>query len=425
MHDFRYRRGELYCEGVRAVEIAERVGTPCYVYSTRTILDHYRKLADAFPGALICYSVKANGSLSILRLMARAGSGFDVVSGGEIFRVLKAGGDPGKTVFAGVGKTDEEIAYALRHRILMINLESEEELWVAEELARREGARVDAALRVNPDVDPETHRHITTGKQENKFGVDLKVAVELLRRARELRHVRIRGLHVHIGSQITSTGPYVETLARLVEFLPKARATGHEIDTLDIGGGFGIWYRDRKAVSAEEMAAAILPFVDRMGCRLVLEPGRFIVGNAGILLTRVLFTKDSGEKRFAICDAGMNDLIRPVLYEAYHRIWPASTEATVEGEPPDEETWGGARRKTDLVGPICETGDFFARERPLPPLMRGDLVAIFSAGAYGYAMASNYNSHPRPAEALADGENFEVITERESYEDLVRKERIP
>lgn len=424
MHEFRYRRGELHCEGVRAVEIAERLGTPCYVYSRRTILDHYRKLADAFPGALICYSVKANSSLSILRLMAEAGSGFDVVSGGEIFRVLKAGGDPAKTVYAGVGKTDEEIAYALRHRILMINVESAEELWVLEELARREGARVDAALRINPDVDPETHRHITTGKQENKFGVDLKVALDLLQHARELRHVRIRGMHVHIGSQITSTAPYVETLTRVIEFLPRARATGHEIDTLDIGGGFGIWYRDRKALPAEEMAAAILPIMDRTGCRLVLEPGRFIVGNAGILLTRVLFVKESGEKRFAICDAGMNALIRPVLYEAYHRVWPAETDPGVEGEPPDEEAWQGQSVKTDLVGPICETGDYFARERPLPPLLRGDLVAIFSAGAYGYAMASNYNSHPRPAEALVDGDGFEVITERESYEDLVRKERI-
>ncbi|HLG42602.1 MAG TPA: diaminopimelate decarboxylase [Planctomycetota bacterium] len=424
MHDFRYRRGELYCEDVRAAELADRIGTPCYVYSKRTILDHFRKLREAFPGALICYSVKANATLSLLRLMGGAGAGFDVVSGGEIFRVLRAGGDPAKIVFAGVGKRDEEIVYALRHGVFMINVESAEELWVVDEIARREGRRADVALRINPDVDPATHRHITTGKQENKFGVDLRVAIDLLQRARGLANVKIRGLHVHIGSQITSTAPYVETLTRVVEFLPNARAAGHPIDTLDIGGGFGIWYKDRKALPADEMAAAILPLVDRTGCRLVLEPGRFIVGNAGILLSRVLFTKVSGDKRFVICDAGMNDLIRPVLYEAYHRIWPTRTEAGVEGEPPDENGSGGERFKTDLVGPICETGDFFARERPLPALQRGDLVAVFSAGAYGYSMASNYNSHPRPAEALVDGGRFETITERETYEDLIRKERV-
>jgi diaminopimelate decarboxylase len=424
MHEFQYRSGRLFCEGVRASRIAELVGTPCYIYSRRTILDHYSKLAAAFPDALICYSVKANSSLSILRTMSGVGSGFDVVSGGEIYRVLKIGGDPSKVVFAGVGKTDNELRYALRHRVKMINVESAEELWVLNALAAQEGITADVALRINPDVDPKTHRHITTGKQENKFGVDLEVATDILGKGRGLKNVRIRGLHVHIGSQITTPDPYVQTLERVVDFLPRAREAGQEIDTLDLGGGFGIWYGDQKALSARELAAAILPLVERTGCRLVLEPGRFIVGNAGVMLSRVLFNKPSGDRRFVICDAGMNHLMRPVLYEAYHRIWPCLTDPSIEGEPPDEKTWTGESFKTDLVGPICESGDYFARERALPALRRGDLVTVFSAGAYGYTMASNYNSHPRPAEVLVDGDRFEVVTERERYEDLVRKERI-
>lgn len=422
MHDFQYRRGELFCEEVPVWEIAARVGTPCYVYSRRTILEHVRKLREAFPGALLCYSVKANSNLSILALMRAAGTGFDIVSGGELYRVLRVGAAPERVVFAGVGKRDEEIRLALRHRIGLFNVESEQEAEVLRDLARREGVRADAALRINPDVDAVTHRHITTGKLENKFGVDLRTAREVLRRAKGWSELRIRGVHVHIGSQITSVDPFVETVRRVGEFLREARGLGHPMDTLDLGGGFGIWYEDRRAPTADRLGAAIRPWVEKTGCRLLLEPGRFIVGNAGILLTRVLFTKSLGGRRIAICDAGMNDLIRPALYGAYHRIRPVLVEGQVSGEVPE----GGVEGiPTDVVGPICETGDTFARERRLPRVGRGDVLAVFSAGAYGYVMASNYNSHPRPAEVLVGGERFEVVTERESYGDLVRRERIP
>lgn len=431
MDYFRYVRGELMAEEVPVRELADRHGTPLYVYSARTILEHYRKLRDAFvevPGLarppLICYSVKANSNLSILNLMKDEGAGFDVVSGGELFRTLKVGADPSKIVFAGVGKTDEEITQALEKGILLFNVESEEELANLDRLAGALGRTAPAALRVNPDVDPQTHTYISTGKKETKFGVDLERAKKILEGARKLRHVRLAGLHVHIGSQITKVDPYVETLQRILGFLPECRARGAAIEWLDIGGGFGIWYKDKTARPAREIAQAVVPILARTGCSVILEPGRFIVGNAGILLTRVVYVKESGEKKFVICDAGMNDLVRPTLYGAYHRIWPARTEASVSGEPPDEEAWTGPAVVTDVVGPICESGDFFAKERRLPPLRRGDLVAVFSAGAYGFAMASNYNSHPRPCEVLVSGSNERVVTARETYEDLVRHERI-
>ncbi|HXG62265.1 MAG TPA: diaminopimelate decarboxylase [Planctomycetota bacterium] len=431
MDYFRYVRGELMAEEVPVRELAERHGTPLYVYSARTILEHYRKLRDAFaeaPGLprppLICYSVKANSNLSILKLMKDEGAGFDVVSGGELFRALKVGADPAKIVFAGVGKTDEEIALALEKGILLFNVESEEELANLEHLAGAAGRTAQAALRVNPDVDPQTHTYISTGKKETKFGVDLERAKKILEGARSLRHVRLSGLHVHIGSQITKVDPYVETLQRILAFLPECRARGAAVEWLDIGGGFGIWYKDKTARPAREIAQAVVPILARTGCSIILEPGRFIVGNAGILLTRVVYVKESGDKKFVICDAGMNDLVRPTLYGAYHRIWPARTEPSVSGEPPDEEQWPGPAAVTDVVGPICESGDFFAKERRLPPLRRGDLVAVFSAGAYGFAMASNYNSHPRPCEVLVSGRQDRVVTARETYEDLVRNERI-
>lgn len=431
MDYFRYVRGELMAEEVPVRDLAERHGTPLYVYSARTILEHYRKLRDAFvevPGLprppLLCYSVKANSNLSILKLMKDEGAGFDVVSGGELYRALKVGADPSTIVFAGVGKTDEEIALGLDRGILLFNVESEEELANLERLAGARGRTARAALRVNPDVDPQTHTYISTGKKETKFGVDLERAKRILEGARGLKHVRLSGLHVHIGSQITKVDPYVETLQRILAFLPECRARGAAIEWLDIGGGFGIWYKDKTARPAAEIARAVVPILARANCSVILEPGRFIVGNAGILLTRVVYVKESGDKKFVICDAGMNDLVRPTLYGAYHRIWPALADPSVSGEPPDEEQWPGPAAITDVVGPICESGDFFAKERRLPPLRRGDLVAIFSAGAYGFAMASNYNSHPRPCEVLVSGRQERVVTARETYEDLVRNERI-
>ena len=430
MDFFNYIKGELHCEEVPVARIAEAVDTPCYIYSTRTVVDHTHKLQRAFDGAdqgvppLICYSVKANSNLSIMKLMLREGAGFDVVSGGELFRALKVGAPADKIVFAGVGKSEAEIRSAVEAGILLINAESEAEVEQINRIAGEMKRTPRVALRVNPDVDPKTHRYTTTGKRENKFGIDMERAEEIFRRHAEFPNLRLCGLHVHIGSQITTPDPYVQTLKKLKEFLKVCRRHGCSIEILDIGGGFGIWYKDRHARPAAEMAAALMPLLSTMGCRVLLEPGRFIVGNAGILLTRVRHIKQAGERRIVICDAGMNDLIRPALYEAYHRIWPARTDAGHSGDVPDEEAWEGPSCPTDVVGPICETGDFLALDRPMPEVRPGDLMAVFSAGAYGYTMASNYNSHPRPPEVLVSGDTFRVATRRETYEDLVRNEEI-
>ncbi len=431
MDYFHYLQGRLRCEEIPVEELAARHGTPMYLYSARTLLEHYRKLSEAFrpaaaPGdePVIAYSVKANSNLSILRLMRDEGAGFDVVSGGELYRVLKIGADPKKIVFAGVGKTDEEIAAALDAGILLFNVESEEELENLNRIATSKRTEAHCALRVNPDVDPHTHTYIATGKKETKFGVDLERARRVVARHREFPRAKLVGLHCHIGSQITRLEPFVETAQRIAEFLPECRSLGCEIRWLDFGGGFGIWYKEKLARPAHEIAEALVPLLRTMNVRLVLEPGRFIVGNAGILVTRVLYVKQSGEKNFVICDAGMTDLIRPTLYGAYHRIWPVRTDSGTTGEVPDEERWEGPLVLSDVVGPICESGDFFAKERRLPAAKRGDLLAVFSAGAYGFTMSSNYNSHPRACEVLVAGTTSKIVTERETYEDLVRKERI-
>ena len=431
MDYFNYLRGELMVEDLRAQDLAEKHGTPLYVYSAKTILEHYRKLRDAFAGAadlthapLVCYSVKANSNLSILKLMRDEGSGFDVVSGGELYRALKVGADPKKIVFAGVGKTDAEVNFALDKGILLFNVESEEELANVDRLAGLAKKKAPVALRVNPDVDPQTHTYIATGKKETKFGVDLERAKKILASAGQFKNVSLTGLHVHIGSQITKVEPYVETMNRISAFLPECAKLGVKIEWLDIGGGFGIWYKDKTAKPATEIARAIVPALRQTGCKILLEPGRFIVGNSGVLLTRVIYLKESGDKKFVICDAGMNDLLRPTLYGAYHRIWPVRTDPSHSGEVPDEDQWTGPAGATDVVGPICESGDFFAKDRKLPPMKRGDLVCVFSAGAYGYAMASTYNSHPRPCEVMVAGREAKVVTERETVEDLVRNERI-
>ncbi len=424
MDQFRYRHGELYCEEVPVERIVREVGTPVYVYSLQTVVDHYRKIVTAFEPAapLVCYSIKANSCLALLKILHERGCGFDVVSGGELYRALRVGADPKRIVFAGVGKSDAEIREGLAAGILMFNAESWEEIANIDRIAGSEGRRADVAVRINPDVDPETHTYIATGKKESKFGVDLVYARRILSELRALKNVRLIGIHVHIGSQITKVEPYVEALGKVADFIEEVRAGGHTVEWLDMGGGFGIYYKDKTARPAAEIAQALLPVIQRTRCKLALEPGRFIVGNAGILVTRVVYRKPSGERMFAICDAGMNALIRPTLYGAYHGIWPVRTDPTVEGERPDEETWKGPAQPTDVVGPICESGDFLAKERRLPPLSPGDHLAVFSAGAYGYVMASVYNSHPRPAEVLVDGDRYRVVTRRESYDELIRLE---
>jgi diaminopimelate decarboxylase len=424
MEPFHYRDGQLYCEDIPAAKLAEKFGTPLYVYSHATILGTLKSLQSAFAelGPLVCYAVKANSNLGILKVMAEHGSGFDVVSAGELYRVGLAGGDPGKTVFAGVGKTDEEIKAGLEAGVLMFNVESEAELDAVARVAASIGKVAPIALRVNPDVDPKTHRYISTGKKESKFGMDIARAERVAQSATAINSVRMIGMHMHIGSQITSTEPYAGAVAKGVELIGRLRAMGHPIAWYNMGGGYGINYKGREAPPVEEFARVIVPGVKAAGCRLAIEPGRVIAGNAGILLSRVLYTKQSGEKRFLIQDAAMNDLIRPVLYESYHRIWPAVLPAGASPPPEDAETPVPGTELWDVVGPVCESGDFLAKDRPLPRLDRGALIATFSAGAYGMVMASNYNTRPRAAEVLVDGPDARLVRRRETLEDLVRQE---
>ncbi|MEE8143129.1 MAG: diaminopimelate decarboxylase [Planctomycetota bacterium] len=422
MDHFHYTGGQLFCDGVTAEELSKSYGTPLYVYSARTVRHHYGALQEAFSSAeqplLTCYSVKACSNLSILRLLHELGAGFDVVSGGELRRVLEAGGDPAMVVYAGVGKTEEEIAAALEAGILLFNVESESELQRISRCARARSLTASVAVRLNPDVDPKTHRYITTGKRENKFGVDLERASRTLKMAAELEGVECHGLHIHLGSQITDTRPYLQGVRKVLEFLSSSGNLTARVKWLNIGGGFGVHYRPQEALPASAFAEALLPELQGTGLHLILEPGRFIMGNAGVLLTRVVTLKKSGQRRFAICDAGMNDLLRPSLYQAYHRIWPAA------GEPPPE-TLGleDEAGDTDIVGPICESGDFLGLGRELPLVAEGDLLAVFSAGAYGFAMASNYNTRGRPAEVLVDGHEHRLIRRRECYDDIVEPER--
>jgi diaminopimelate decarboxylase len=414
MDYFGFKEGELHCEAVPVRRVVETAGTPVYVYSLRTILEHFEKFKGAFRplDPLICYSVKANSNLSVLRALKQSGSGFDAVSGGEIFRILRAGGEGSDIVFAGVGKTEEEIEMALRAGILLFNVESRGELALIDRVAGDLGLRAQVSFRLNPDVDPHTHRYITTGKRENKFGLDLVTAGELIRDLPNYPRVDLRGLHMHIGSQITRVEPYVRGLERLLAFADEVRASGIELTWMNIGGGYGITYTEKeKPPTVDEYAAAVLPLLRGTPYRLALEPGRFLVGNAGVLLTRVLNVKTSGDKRFVIVDAAMNDLVRPSLYEAFHRIAPV-----VEGDEPDMSI------PADVVGPVCESSDFLARGRYLPPVKEGDLLAVFSAGAYGFTMASNYNSRRRPAEVLVESDSHRVVRARETFEDLVRGE---
>ena len=411
MDDFILKDGRLMAEDVPVAAIAERVGTPVFVYSKATLLGHLRRLKEAFSAVdpQIRYALKANGNLALLSILAQEGAGFDVVSRGEIFRVLEAGGDPKKIDFAGVGKRRDEIEYALEVGIDTFNVESEPELDLIDRVARERGAVARVALRVNPDVDPHTHAYIATGKKETKFGLDVKRARRLAETMSELSGVRLTGLHVHIGSQITEVRPYVETVRRTLALADDIKGFHPGLETINIGGGFGIHYHGDEARELHEFGDALVPLLQASGLKVHMEPGRILMGNAGILVTRVLYEKRSGESRFVICDAAMNDLIRPSLYGAFHRIEPV-------------ERREGAETPADVVGPVCESGDFFAKERPLPPVESGDLLVVRSAGAYGFAMASNYNARPRAAEVLVDGARFGVVRTRETEGDMIRGE---
>jgi diaminopimelate decarboxylase len=407
MNPFPYRRGELHCEGVSLQQLADRFGTPLYVYSRNHIVGQHRALDRAFRGVdhLLCYAVKANSNLAVLRALAAVGSGFDIVSGGELYRVLKAGGDPSRVVFSGVGKTREEMEYALRLGVECFNVESEPELELLDAVGRRQRRRAPIALRVNPGVDPETHHYISTGKHESKVGISIRTAAAIYRQASRLRGVEIRGVQMHIGSQITKTTPFelaVRKMLPLIRQLPT-------LQTFDIGGGLGIRYRHETPPTAAEYAAAVLPHVRNLGLRILTEHGRFVVGNGGVLVTRVLFVKRTPVKNFIITDAAMNDLIRPALYGSHHEIVPVGRR--------------NSRRLTaDVVGPVCESGDFFAQDRRVEVVGQGELLAVMSAGAYGMVMASNYNSRPRAAEVMVDGRRAKLVRRRETLKDLLAAE---
>ena len=438
MHFFEYRDGLLYCEDVDLTRVATEFGTPTYVYSAGTILDHYARLDAALAPLdhLICYAVKANSNRAILNLLVRAGAGFDIVSGGELFRVVAAGGDPTKCTFAGVGKSRDEIEYALEQGVYSFNVESEAELEAIERIARTKKTRAPIALRVNPDVDPHTHQYISTGSQENKFGIALNQVSAVYERAAKMRNIEIVGVQMHLGSQITDAQPFA-TAIRKVGPLVRDLISKYAIKFFSVGGGMGIIYRralesgsgswwhdhggEPSAFSVRDYSNAILPPLRDLGVRVLVEPGRFLIGNAGVLLTRVCYLKQTGSKKFAIVDAGMNDLIRPALYQSYHEIMPCRGSAAADTDP-SKSTRVKEMEKIDVVGPVCESGDFFALGREMHELHEGDLLAIMSAGAYGFVMASNYNSRTLPAEALVRGDKFALIRKRQTLQDLVRGE---
>ncbi|RMF91915.1 MAG: diaminopimelate decarboxylase [Nitrospinota bacterium] len=416
MQPWQYREGMLCCEAVPLATIAQEVGTPCYVYSLTAMRDQYRLLENSLQDVphLICFALKACANLAILKIFIREGSGVDIVSGGELYRALAAGADPQKIVYAGVGKSEEEIAYALKSNILMFNVESPQELSLINRVAATLGVQARVALRINPEVDPKTHPYIATGLKQSKFGISLAEARELVRVGRGLSHIELAGVHCHIGSQITKLAPFVEAADKVAQFVRELQQAGIGIRYVNLGGGVGIAYNEESPPTLSEYAEAIRPIVTPLGCTLIVELGRSLVGNGGALITRVLYTKKTPVKNFLVVDAGMNDLIRPSLYRAYHAILPVD-EAHQKEEPV----------VVDVVGPVCETGDFLAQDRPLPLLEPGELLAVMSAGAYGFCMASNYNARPRPPEVLVQGDRYWVIRERETYADLVRGETIP
>jgi len=441
VHFFRYHDGKLHCEDVDLPRVAQEFGTPLYVYSAGTILDHYRRLDAALVSLdhLVCYAVKANSNRAILKLLSEAGAGFDIVSGGELFRVLKAGGDPGKCTFAGVGKSREEIEYALDQRVYSFNVESEAELDYIDRIANAKNLRAPIALRANPGVDPHTHEYIATGSHENKFGISLGRLATVYERAANMRNIDILGVQMHIGSQITKAEPFADAIKKVAPSVRDLKSK-YGIKFFSIGGGLGIvyessfesgsseWWKENtntstnksRALSIQQYVNTILPTLRELNLRILLEPGRLLVGNAGVLLTRVRYIKQTGQKKFVIVDAGMNDLIRPALYHSYHEIVPVhEPRARTRGEGRSQTA---TTEKIDIVGPVCESGDFFALDREMPEVHEGDLLAIMSAGAYGFVMASNYNSRPLPAEVLVRGDRFAIIRKRQTWKDLVRDE---
>ncbi len=415
MHEFKYKGDELFCEEVGISGIAAAVGTPFYLYSYKTLIDHYRKLREAFAelNPLICFSMKANSNLAVITALVKAGAGLDVVSGGELYKALKVGCESKKIVYASVGKTEREIENAIRSGILFFNVESLPELAQINKTAKRLGRTVDCTLRANPDIDPHTHKFITTGKAENKFGLDFRTVEETFLNTPKYSNVRLRGIHIHIGSQITESEPFRKAINKTGTLIGDIRRKGGRVDWLNIGGGLGIIYNKEKPQTAARFAKAVIPLVRKINVRLILEPGRFIAGNSGILVAKVTYVKKTRLKNFIISDAAMNDLIRPSLYDAYHEIIPVIRRT--------------ARKKilADVVGPICESGDILARDRKLPEFQSGELIAVMGAGAYGFTMSSNYNSRPRVAEVMVIRGRFYVVREREKYEDLVKGETIP
>jgi diaminopimelate decarboxylase len=411
---FSYLDHSLYCESVALADIASRAGTPCYVYSSQAILDNFRAYDQAFGDLAhrVCYAVKANGSLGILSLLAKAGAGFDIVSGGELYRVLKAGGDPSRVVFSGVGKTADEIDYSLDKKIHSFNCESEPELALIDALAARRGVKAAFALRVNPDVDANTHPYISTGLREHKFGIDIHEAEAVYERARSFRNLEARGVSCHIGSQLLDVDPIFEAVGKAVALVGRLRAAGQDITHLDLGGGLGVAYRpEDRAPEIRAFIDCIRKRVEGKGLAVMVEPGRSIVGPAAVLLTRVLYRKCNASKEFVVVDAAMNDLIRPALYRSHHDIMPLRKTDRPE-------------IVADVVGPVCETGDFLARDRTLIDVAPGDFMAIATAGAYGFVLSSNYNGRRRPPEVLVEGQKWRIIRTRESYEDLVRGESL-
>lgn len=428
MHSFQYTNGSLHCENISLTQLAEEHGTPLFVYSAETFRDRFTRLDSAFSGIdhEVAYAVKANSNLSILRLLADLGSGFDIVSGGELYRVIKAGGDPGKCTFAGVGKTRAEIEYALQQGIYSINVESEEEAAFISQVAVELDVIAPIAFRVNPNVDAKTHKYISTGKSANKFGIDFEFISDAYERASKLPNLNLKGLQMHIGSQLTSVSPFVEAVEKVSPLAAKLKKA-YGIEFFSIGGGIGIIYEealasgseswwneqseDSRPITPEKYAAAIVPELEKLNLKILLEPGRFIAGNAGVLVTRCLYEKKGATKTFKIVDSGMHQLIRPALYEGHHEI------VTVD-EP------SGAVETVDVVGPICESGDFFCQNREVSSFFPGDLIALMSAGAYGMVMATTYNSHPLPAEILVDGDSAKVVRKRQTLDELLAPEEV-
>lgn len=415
MDYFDYKKDELYCEGVALKDIAKKVGTPFYCYSYKTLTEHFMKLKKAFAPIkpLICFSMKSNSNHAVIRSLVKKGAGLDVVSGGEVYRGLKAGCKPNKMVYAGVGKTEKELTDAVKEGILLFNVESVQELEMISKVSQKLGKKTQVSIRVNPDVDAQTHAYITTAKKENKFGINLPLAEELIQKAFLFPNVKIAGIHVHIGSQITKSEPFVKAVKKVLRFMKKMEKKGIKFKYLNLGGGLGIIYKDEKPQTAEAFAKKIIPLVKDSGYKIIFEPGRFIAGNAGVFVTKITYVKRALSKNFYIVDGGMNDLVRPSLYQSFHDIKPLSVKKDA------------GKEEYDVVGPICESGDFLAKNRELQDMEAGDMMAFCSAGAYGFTMSSNYNSRPRVAEVMVKGKEFGVVRKRETYASLMSGEKLP